>query len=547
MAITRSAVSAPVALLGVVALLTACVSASPPPRQGSAVPATVRLEPVGGGATSPDQEALPPLPVSGAAPAAVGAARQVDIDVPNGDLSLVLQAIAEGAGLGYQIDPSVSGTVKTRMSGVTLDQALQAVVPTGYEYAIQNGVLRVGPARFETRIFTLDYLSLSRVGTGSTVIQRRLGGVSGGTAGGAQFAGSSGFGGGGSDAITSVEVMDLWQEIVITLQGLLYEAPRAFGDSAAVTGQEGLTIGGGGQQQTGAGQFAGFGGQGAFSRVLPDGSKLLIQPMAGLITVTARPEKIAEVERYLRAIEGSVQRQVLIEARFVEVALDNERQYGIDWSALRSLPINLISKGGAEFILRGGSDQITLFLTALDQQGEVRVLSNPSVSALNNQRAIINVGTDEVFFQVTRQPILGPTGTIGFDTEVVPQQITVGIVLDVLPQISQDNVITMNIRPVVTDVLRIEEITLPDGTTAQAPAINRRESDTVVRARDGETIVIGGLMRTREEKVETSVPVLGSIPLIGRLFRSTRLSEEKRELVIFLTPTVIAGQPQLGG
>jgi MSHA type pilus biogenesis protein MshL len=278
--------------------------------------------------------------------------------------------------------------------------------------------------------------------------------------------------------------------------------------------------------------------------------------MAGTILVTAPASKLAEVETFLKAFESSIQRQVAIEAKFVEVLLDRDSRFGINWDAV-------VSRGSVELVGRAQNppgarglstveltlraDKIETVLQALEQQGEVRVLSSPRVSTLNNQRAMINVGTDEVFFTITRQPIIGPTGaTIGFTTQVQPQQIAVGILLDVLPQIGPDNTITMNVRPVVTDVIRVEEVSLEDGTQVRAPVIDRRETDTVVRVRAGETIAIGGLMRTRREVRTRGIPLLKDIPLLGALFRSREEREEQRELVIFLTPSVVAGQAGSG-
>ena len=242
-------------------------------------------------------------------------------------------------------------------------------------------------------------------------------------------------------------------------------------------------------------------------------------------------------------------------SRYAKEALERHGAFRGGWLAVRRLSRVDLSgsgtgerddtRGGIELRLR--SDQLDAVLRALERQGEVRVLSSPSVATLNNQRAIINVSTDEVFFAVSRVPIVGPTGaTIGFQTQVQPQQIAVGIVLDVVPQIGPDNTITMNIRPVVTDLLRVETLRLDDGTQAQAPVIDRRETDTMARVRAGETIAIGGLMRTKRDVQVSGVPLLKDIPLLGRLFRSTRTVDERRELVIFITPTILASSPAPG-
>jgi len=187
-------------------------------------------------------------------------------------------------------------------------------------------------------------------------------------------------------------------------------------------------------------------------------------------------------------------------------------------------------------------------LSALAQQGTVSVLSNERTSALNNQRAIFNVTTDEVFFNITRTPLLGPTGgVVSIENQIIPQQISVGVVLDVLPQISADNVLTMDIRPAVTSIARVDSVALADGTAATAPVIARREGDTIARVRAGETMVIGGLVQTRKENTVGGIPILMDIPLIGALFQHINVTDNRSELVIFLTPTIISGQPATSG
>jgi MSHA biogenesis protein MshL len=306
-------------------------------------------------------------------------------------------------------------------------------------------------------------------------------------------------------------------------------------------------------QAGGASAALGFSGGRPYSRTAPDGRRLIINPMAGTITVSSQPARLEQIEIFIRAFESSIQRQVLIEAKIVEVNLDRSFSFGIDWNVvanagtagLRARSTNSPSTtGNIEFTLSGGPGQINLVLNALESQGDVRVLSSPRVSALNNQRAVFDVTTGEIIFSVTRNPIVGPNGAVsGFQSTVTPTQVNVGIVLDVLPQIGADNSVTMNIRPVVTSVARTASITLDDGTSMQAPVIDTRETDTMARLRASETIIIGGLMQTRREKVKSGVPVLRDIPLLGRLFTKVTEVERKAELVIFLTPTIIAGQP----
>lgn len=488
---------------------------------------------------------LPPLSADGAISDG-SAPRLQGLDATNQDLGAVVRVLATKFGLQYNIDPSVRGTVNTRLRNSTLSEALNAIIPPGVTYEIKNGVLRVGPARMETRIFSLDYVAISRVGTASTVIQRRLGngslgGGAIGAAGGQGQSGSLSLAGGGADVISAVSVANAWDEIRIAVEALLFESAPAAASP---------------QADAASSSFAGAGGR-PYSRTTQDGRKMIINPMSGTITVSSFPAQLEQIEAFIKTFESSIQRQVLIEAKIVEVNLEQSFEFGIDWNvvsragtaglSVRSNPASPTTRGNVEFTLTGGPGQISAILNALSTQGNVKVLSSPRVSALNNQRAVFDVTTGEIVFNLTRQPVFGPNGTIvSYESQVTPTQVNVGIVLDVLPQIGADNTVTMNIRPVVTSVARTAQFTSPDGTLFQAPVIDTRESDTMARLRAGETIIIGGLMQTRSERVRSGVPGLRSIPLLGRLFTTYKNVERKAELVIFLTPTIIAGQPPAG-
>ena len=534
--VLRRIVAAPVLLF-----LAGCASGGAAPAE---VETTTRLEPLPSlpvETSAPVSAPLPGLAVSQISGAEGQARRITELDARGLDLRIVLQGLAEQFGMGFSIAPDVTGTVTKRLRDVTLEEALRDIIPQEYTYNTQGGVLRVSSIGLQSRIFTLDYVSLARFGTSSTVIQRRLTGANGQ---GGQAAVQTGGVGGGADVITSVSIADLWQEVRVALVALVFNA------SAQQTGA--APVAGGTTGQPGQGGAAG--GPTAFSQSDELGQKLIINPMAGTILVETTPQKMQQIETFLETFESSVQRQVLIEAKIVEVSLDRSFEFGIDWAALQRVGnVDLTvgqttpSGGGVQFTFGGGNQQITAMLRTLGTQGDVRVLSSPQTNAMNNQRAVFNVTRDEVFFAVNRQPILGPTGaTIGFNTTIEPQQLAVGIVLDVLPQIGADNIVSMNIRPAITNVARVESIELDDGTEAHAPVIDRREVDTFARVRPGETVVIGGLMQTREETTRSGVPLLMNIPWLGNLFSKTTRSEVKSELVIFITPTIVAGQAPAG-
>jgi len=467
------------------------------------------------------------------------------LDAGDKDLPVVLRGLAESFGLNYQIDSNVHGTVQTLLRDVTLEQALDAIVlPQGYTYQISNGVLRVGLARVQTRIFSLDYVALSRIASTSTTVQRRIGGGGGGVANAI-----SGAAGGGADQISSMSVTDLWDELRVALVALVFDAAvgRSPTDSSAAS-----TTGGGGSVNA---PTIGGGSAGArsFSRVDADGRRLIINPIAGTIVVTASPAKLAEVATFMTAFEGSVQRQVLIEAKIVEVRLNQTSQFGIDWSQVsKANNLNLgvatnnaPASGTLTLTLGGGGTKINVVLRALESQGDVSVLSSPRVSAMNNVRATFNVTTDQVFFEVTSTPITNANGVVGNNQQVTPRTISVGIVLDVLPQIAADNTITMNIRPHVTSVVDFAEFKLDNGSFISVPNVEVRETDTIVRARAGETIVIGGLMQNSVTNTRTGVPGLQSVPIVGGLFKGKSSVTSKSEMVIFITPTIVVGQPPI--
>jgi MSHA biogenesis protein MshL len=471
------------------------------------------------------------------------------LEAADESLTTVLRGLASNYGLNLDVEPGVTGKVTTTLTNVTLREALASILTTqGYTYEITNGVLRVGGARSLTRIFPLDYVALSRFGSSNTSVNRSIGN-----------AGFSG-GGGGNDVISSSTVANLWEEIRVALDGLIFDEVVR-GDVASSTPSVIATAGqlapiNPNVQQnlgiTGVGGGGGAGGTSAYSRSAA-GRRLIINPMAGTITVTAPPAKLAEVAAFISSFEASVQRQVLIEAKIVDVSLTKESQFGIDWSSvmkIKNLSLGIAqtlttsSQSGVQLTLSGGGNQVNAVLRALQTQGNVNVLSSPSVSALNNQPAIMRVTTEEVVFTATRQPILGPTGgTIGFNNVITPQQISVGIVLSVTPQIGAGNVITMNIRPHINSVNRIATFISDDGNQSQVPVLDERETDTMVRIRAGETVVIGGLMQNKITHNTSGVPGLRKLPIFGRLFESSSEVQSKSELVIFITATIVAGQP----
>jgi len=533
-------------------VVTACASSGAPgpattPATDGRFHTTVSLDTAQARPRSDTLSALPVLSISQLSEGGTPVKRIQLLDAGNNDLPVVLRGLAESFGLNFQIDANVHGTVQTRLQDVTLEQALDAIVlPQGYTYSIDNGVLRVGAAKVQTKIFSLDYVAMSRFASTNTSVSRRIGsgGSVGGGVNGVGGGGINAGGGGGADQISSISVTDLWTELRTALVALIFDTTNgAPGDSLASSTTSG----------SGAANGQMLNGATPFSRVDSKGQRLIINPVAGTVLVTASPSKLAEVATFMQAFESSVQRQVLIEAKIVEVRLNHDFQFGIDWSRIATGSLGLgfqtSNQTGAPTVtlsLGGGSSKVNLVLHALESQGDVSVLSSPRVAAMNNMRATFNVTTDEVFFIVNSTPITNANGVIGSTQNVTPQTISVGIVLDVLPQIAADNVITMNVRPHVTSVVRTAEFRTDNGAVITAPVVENRETDTMIRARAGETVVIGGLMQNAITHTTVGVPGLQSLPVVGGLFRGKTSNTTKSELVIFITPTIVAGQPSTG-
>jgi MSHA biogenesis protein MshL len=289
------------------------------------------------------------------------------------------------------------------------------------------------------------------------------------------------------------------------------------------------------------------------------GRSVIVSPQAGLVTVRALPKEIMAVKKFIQDTESHLHRQVIIEAKIMEVTLNDDFQQGIKWdkvldqvgsaNILYSTTGNIVGNAIADSI--GGVNTVAFskmtngtdfsgVLELLQTQGNVQVLSSPRITATNNQKAVIKVGEDEYF--VTE---ISSTTTTGTSTTTTPEvQLTPffsGIALDVTPQISEDGSVILHVHPSVTiteeqsKLIQIgsEELLLP---LAQSRV---RESDTIIRANSGEVVIIGGLIETYNIDEESKTPILGDIPFLGELFKNKVQSSQKRELVIMLKPIVV--------
>ncbi len=430
------------------------------------------------------------------------------------ELRQALELFGEAYALNIVIDEEIVGTVNVDFRDLPFSQAMSALLDSrGYYFTREGDLIHVRST--ETRSFTIDYIRLVRSGSGSSTAQVNSG---------ADSSGSSGSGGGsgaGSDAmagaitIEQVDKVDFWDELEDQLTAMVSETGR-----------------------------------------------LTINRLAGMVQITDQHRRVDEIARFIDQVNRSIHRQVDIEVRIVEVALGDDQSLGIDWSRLVSNVEdgtnwdfninNTVSSpaGGFDPLSpvvnlvfsdtgRNGENELTAVITALEEQGEVEVVSQPRIRTLNNQSALIKVGTDRTFFRREQLTDSTSAGSQVFSTDI-PQVVTEGVVLAITPQISLDGWITMDVSPVVTRVSSVTERTDDRGNVvSSAPNLDVSQSSSLVRTRSGNTIVIGGLIQDINSETDRGIIGLSRVPGVGGLFKGTYDTTQRRELVMFVTPRLI--------
>lgn len=259
------------------------------------------------------------------------------------------------------------------------------------------------------------------------------------------------------------------------------------------------------------------------------------------VIVTDLPVKVDEISKVINAFDEKT-RQVLIDAKIIDVQLDDKFQMGIDWKlVLRNFTVQQtltagLTTGGKLTLnaVLGDNATLTSLIDVLSTIGKTKIISSPRITALDGQEAKIMVGTKEAY--ITATTVTPATGAV--TTAEAVNFVDVGVQLYVTPSINKEGYVSMKIKPVVSSVAsRIKTTASPDGV----PIVKTSEAETSIVVRDGVTIVMGGLMEDHKESTVTKIPLLGDIPILGPLFRNTTDTIKKTELVIFLTPTVISG------
>ena len=447
------------------------------------------------------------------------------VQAQNVDAKAFFASLVQGTDYSTIIHPDVSGQITLNLSDVTLDEVLNSVRDIyGYDIAKSGKVIQIYPAGLRTETIPVDYLQFKRKGLSLTTITTgsvtsvddsdNSNNSSSNSSNNGSGGSSSGTNSTGGTRIETTSESDFWPQLQKAVKAML--------------GNDG-------------------------------GRSVIVSPQASVITVRAYPNELREIHKFLGISAKRMHRQVILEAKIMEVTLSDGYQQGINWSnlggSIGGTTISGGTSGGGRIpglntigdLLGGGTNVVvsdgnfSAVMNFMATQGDLNVLSSPRVTAANNQKAVIKVGQDRYF-------VTGVDGEIsGGDNSIASQNIDLtpffsGISLDVTPQIDDKGNVMLHVHPAVIEVeTDNQEIDLGNDKVLNLPLARSsiRESDSVVRAKDGDVVVIGGLMKTSTVEQTTKVPLLGDIPALGWLFRNTNQITQKTELVILLKPTVV--------
>lgn len=468
-----------------------------------------------------------------------------DLLLNNAPARDVFMALVAETPWSLTMHPDVKGAVSTSLRRVTTREALDAMREMyGYDYRIDGTRISIFAPTAQTRSFVVNYLTSSREGrseirvnAGSNSVMTNTG-SSGNTSVQSNAQNNGGINGPSGQSTGSISTQiqtntasNLWKEMSDAIKAMVIPGP---------------------------------------------GKHVLITPQANLITVRALPDELRQIEQYLQSVKGAVQRQVMLEAKIIDVELNDSYQSGIDWNrlftqfgnmtisagvlgalpGLKALPTagvnipNLVAMpglGSGAYGLSIGATNFDAVLAFLEAFGSARVLSSPRIATLNNQRALLKVGTDEFFItSATPGSTTGTTGLLG-SASVNPPTLNwasffSGIALDVTPQIDETSVVTMHVRPSVSTVSeRTRELNLGSAGNYRLPTARSsvNETDTVVRIENGQMVAIGGLMQTESNNGLSGLPGASNAGPFGSLVSNQSSIGKKRELVVLIKPTVI--------
>jgi general secretion pathway protein D len=467
----------------------------------------------------------------------------------------LLFALARDARLNIDVHPGIVGTVTINAIEQTLPQLLTRISKqVDMRWELDGPNLIVMPDSPYLHTYRIDYVNMERNATGMVGVSSQIG-TSGGTAGGGGAGGGTGGGNTSSTTVLNTSNNKFWATLEKNVKDILHETdkvlPAGFPQPAAV-------------------QAPGAPGGAAPAPTVPnvgfrEAASVIINAEASLVIIRATSRQHEKIQEFLDQVLANAKRQVLIEATIAEVLLNNQYQQGIDWSVLRvrGLTSLLVTETGRAsglpstpgfpsiLTVNASRGNISGILQLLESFGNVRVLSSPKLSVLNNQTALLRVVDNIVYFNVQVTLAAGNLNSNAVTaTNTTPVTVPVGFVMNVTPQISENDTILLNVKPTTTRLVKfipdpnpIFAVTDPVTRTKPPqnliPQLRMREMESLIKVNSGQIAVLGGLIEDSVNDIEDTIPIINSIPIISSIFSSRNRNNTKTELVIFLRPVVV--------
>ncbi len=523
---------------------------------------------------------LPPLRVPLPKASAKQLEQRFDLVINDAPVNQVFMGIVSGTRYSMLVHPDVKGTVSVNLKDVTVLEALESLRELyGYEYKVDGNRIYVLKPGLQAKIYKVNYIVGQRRGRSDIAVTSGASGES--ASGTTSITGSRTSSQSQASSVASSQRADFWGEIEDAVRTALNcKIPNQTAASTGTTAFNPSMAGMAGGRIPMTLNEPQFGSRERGADGCAEGRSVLVNQMTGAIFVRGMPEELRTVEHLLRAMQVSIDKQVILEAKIIDVELNSGAQQGINWAAFQRgvhrasvgadtttitepgsnggalvadstlggvLGTGLIGATGSAFSAGLGIAlqlrNFSALLNFLQTQGTVNVLSSPRISTINNQKAVLKVGRDEQYvtgFESNSSSTTTTGGTVTNQPTPIYSTFFSGISLDVTPQIDDEDNITLHVHPLVSEVTEVEKKTI-NNLTLPFASNKISETDSVVKVRDGQIVVIGGLMTDSYIDNRSKVPTVGDVPGAGALFRKGGQASSKRELVIMIKPTVVHG------